>query len=374
MRDREVIIACVVTLMLVGLVTVYSNTAVSCGTRPLENRFLCRQATWALLSLAALVGVSQVDYHQIGRHGRLLLLVTLAGLAALLFFGTRENGARRWFRFGPFSLQVAEFAKIAAIVYVADFVSRKREILRDFWRGFVPPVLLLSVVSGLILVQPDFGTAVLILAVGLTLLLASGVRWSHAGLLAAVGGPAMFGLLVMKEYRRLRLIAFLDPWADPQGTGYHVVQSLIALGSGGLTGVGPGRGLQKLGFLPEVETDFAFASFGQETGFVGCVLLLTVYAALFYAGMRVVRAAPDALGAVLALGVTVLIGGQMLINVAVATSAMPTKGIPLPFVSSGGSSLLALSLGVGILLNVSRHVPDLHGPRPLGATPKGGAA
>jgi len=369
MRNRDVIIGCVATLMLTGVVMVYSNTAVSCGTDPLTNKFLVRQIAWVVISAAAIAAFARIDYHFLARYSRVLVLLTLAGLAALLVFGTRVNGARRWFRLGPWSLQVSEFAKIVIILYVAGFVSRKHEILGDFKRGLLPPVVVLGVTFGLIMLQPDFGTAVLTAAVAMTMLLVSGVRWKHVAPLAMTAAPVLFVLLRMREYRWRRLIVFINPWADPRGAGYHVCQSLIALGSGGLTGVGAGRGLQKLGFLPEAETDFVFAVFGMEHGFIGCVLLIAVFAALVCAGLRVARAAPDVLGALLAVGITVLIGFQMLINIGVAVSAMPTKGISLPLVSFGGSSLLALSIGIGMLLNVSSH-SQAEGAYVLGATRK----
>ena len=360
--------------MLIGLVMVYSNTAVACGVNPFANRFVARHLTWVLLSIAVMMVFAHIDYHDLTRHSRLIMLLTFASLAAVLVFGPLVNGARRWFRLGPFSLQVSEFAKIAVILYVAGFMSRKREILDGFWRGFLPPVLVLGVVFGLIMMQPDFGTSALIAVVVVALLIVAGARWRHLGPLFAVALPVFFVLLRMREYRWRRMLVFLNPWADPRGAGYHVVQSLIALGCGGWTGVGPGRGLQQHGFLPEAETDFIFAIFGQETGFVGCVLLMCVFIALFHAGMRVARSAPDALGALLATGITVLIGCQMLINIGVASSAMPTKGISLPFVSFGGSSLLALAAGIGIMLNVSRHCPRENLSRARGATQKEAAA
>ena len=356
--------------MLIGMVMVYSNTAVACGTNPLDNGFVARQMTWVLLSVAVMMVFAHIDYHDLARHSRLIMLLTFAALLAVLAFGTRVNGAKRWFRLGPFSLQVSEFAKIAIILYVAGFASRKREVLGSLRRGFLPPILMLAVTFGLIMLQPDFGTSALIAAVAVTLLIVSGARWRHLGPLAAIALPIMFLLIRMKEYRWRRMITFLNPWADPQGAGYHVVQSLIALGCGGLTGLGPGRGLQQHGFLPEAETDFIFAIYGQETGFIGSILLMCVFVVLFHTGLRIARSAPDTLGALIALGVTVLLGFQMLINIGVATSAMPTKGISLPFVSFGGSSLLALAMGVGIMLNVSRHCPRESELRVCGATTK----
>ncbi len=370
MSSRQIIVGCVATLMLIGLVMVYTNTAVARGINPLENRPVTKHLTWVLLSVAALIFFAHVDYHDLARHSRLIMLLTLAGLVAVLLFGARLNGAKRWFRLGPFSFQVSEVAKIAIILYIAGFISRKREALRDFGRGFLPPIIVLAVTFGLIMLQPDFGTAALIGAVVLTLLVVAGARPAHVGSLVALALPVLFLLVRMREYRWRRMIVFLDPWADPQGAGYHVVQSLIALACGGWAGAGAGRGLQQYGFLPEAETDFVFSIVGQETGFVGCVLLMGVFVALVYTGMRVARSAPDTLGAVLAAGVTILIGYQMLINVGVAASALPTKGISLPFVSFGGSSLLALSAGVGIVLNVSRHCPREAGLRVRGATRK----
>lgn len=374
MHDRHIIIACVATLMLVGLLMVYSNTAVSCGVDPTENAFIVRQVIWMVLSVAAIVVASRFDYHRLAEHSRVVLLVVVVGLAALLVLGARVNGARRWFRLGPMSLQVSEFAKIAVVLYLASFVSRKREVLGRLARGFLPPVLVVGAVCGLVLLEPDFGTAILIAAVGLTVLIAAGVRWRHMAPLFLVSAPLLFLFMRMKEYRWQRLIVFLDPWSDPQGAGYHVVQSLIALGCGGWTGVGPGVGLQQLGFLPESETDFIFAIYGQETGFVGCLLLIAVFVVLFRVGVRVARAAPDVLGALIALGVTVLIGFQMIINVGVAASAMPTKGLSLPFVSFGGSSILALSIGIGMLLNVAKHCPAVATPVVRGARRKEVAA
>jgi len=341
--------------MLLGLVMVYSNTAVACRLSLVDNDRLVKQVVWVAVSLAALTACAFIDYHWLAKHSRLVLLLTFGALLAVLAFGTPVNGARRWFQVGPANLQVSEFAKIAVILYVASFVSRKREVLGSFWQGFVPPLMMVGITFGLIFIEPDFGTATLIAAVALALLVVAGVRWRHVLPLVTITLPVLFFLLKMKEYRWRRMVAFLDPMADPQGTGYHVVQSMIALACGGLAGQGPGAGLQKLGFLPESETDFVFAIIGQETGFIGCILLIAIFVVLFYTGVRIARAAPDVLGSLLALGVTLLIGFQMIINIGVATSAMPTKGISLPFVSYGGSSLLALSIGVGLLLNVAGH-------------------
>jgi len=371
--NKQVVIMCVATLALTGLVMVYSNTAVSDGVDPAGNPSVVRQAAWLVLSAAAIALFACVDYHVLGRHSRVIMALTVVALVALLALARPVNGARRWFHLGPMNLQISEFAKIAVILYIAGFVSRKRAVLGEFRSGFVPVVLIIGLTFGLIVLQPDFGTSVLIGSVAMTMLLVSGARWRHAGPLFAVASLGLFLLVRMKPYRWERVIAFINPWADPQGVGYHSVQSLIALGCGGLTGVGPGRGLQQLWFLPEAKTDFIFAIFGQETGFLGCVLLLGVFVALFYAGMRISRSAPDSLGALIAFGVTVLIGFQMLINVAVAASAIPTKGISLPFISFGGSSLVALSVGIGILLNVARHSPNRARVQVRGAKRKGSA-
>ncbi len=366
-RHPEIIVGCTITLMLTGLTMVFSNTAVTAGANPLENPLLSRQALWAVIAVAAMVAFTFVDYHRIADHSRGLIVFMVFALALVLLLAPPVKGARRWLRIGALSLQVSEFAKIAMIVYVADFISRKRQVLDDFRRGLLPPLIVLGGLSLLILMEPDFGTAVLISAVGITMLICGGARWRHVLPLFAGSAPILFLLVRLRDYRWQRFIAFLDPWADPEGVGYHVIQSLIALGSGGLTGVGPGRGLQQLGYLPEPDTDFIFAIIGQEAGFVGGLLLIALFVALVYAVLAVSRSAPDVTGAMIALGVAVLIGIQMLINIGAATSAIPTKGIALPFVSRGGSSLLALSIGMGMVLNVARHCPRNDRPMVRGA-------
>jgi len=370
MKKTQIIIACVSALILLGLIMVYSNTAVARGTDLLMNKDLIRQAFWAALAAGAILVFAHIDYHVLADWSRPIMILTLAALAAVLVFSPPRNHAHRWFVIGSVNIQVSEFAKIAILLYVASFLSRKREILGRFFKGFLPPLLVLGVTFGLILIEPDFGSAALIALVVLAVLIAAGARWRHIFPLAIAALPVLILLLCMKEYRLQRLITFLHPWDDPRGTGHQLVQSLIALGTGGWTGVGLGRGLLQLGFLPESDNDFVFAIIGQETGFVGCLLVLFTFFVLFHAGIRVARSAPDTLGALLAFGITVLIGLQMLINVAVATGSMPTKGISLPFVSSGGSSLLALSVGVGILLNVARHCPRETFVRARGAVPR----
>lgn len=336
--------------MLVGLLMVYSTTVIQKGYEP-----LMKQAIWALLSVAAIIFFANFDYHILARNSQVIIICAMLSLVGLFFFTSPINGAQRWYRLPLGNIQPSEFMKIAMIIYVADYVARKGDGMKKFLTGFAPPLVVMCVAFGLIILQPDFGTASVIFTVAMTMLIVGGIRMQHLAPIVAVSLPIMFILLSMKEYRLRRLLVFLNPWDDPQGAGYHVVQSLIALGCGGFAGMGWGRGLQKLGFLPEAENDFVFAAFGQDNGFIGCVLLLGIFTALFISGLRISKAAPDVTGSLIALGVTVLIGLQMLINVAVAESAVPTKGISLPFVSLGGSAMLALSIGIGILLNVARH-------------------
>lgn len=355
--NSQMIIGCVITLMLAGMVMIYSNTAVSCGVNPVENAFVVKQTFWMVLALLTMVLFSVIDYHTLTENSHYIMIGTLATLLAILFLATPVNGARRWFRIAGMSLQASEFAKVAIIIYIASFVSRKHEVIGSFVKGLLPPLFVIGITFGLIVIEPDFGTASLIAVVAMVMLIAGGIRLRHVAPFVVAALPLMVFLLRVKEYRWKRLMVFLNPWDDPQGAGYHIVQSLIALGCGGITGVGPGNGFQKLGFLPEAETDFIFATFGQETGFIGCLILIALFTTFVYVGLRVSKAAPDIAGSLLAVGVTVLIGLQMLINVAVAVSAVPTKGISLPFVSFGGSALIALCAGVGILLNVAKHCP-----------------
>jgi cell division protein FtsW len=252
---------------------------------------------------------------------------------------------------------------------MADFLAREHERIKTFFKGFVQPMAVMGAAFILILKQPDFGTAVLIAVVTLGMLFVAGIRMIHVLPAVVASVPLLVYIVISLPYRLQRVTAFLDPWADAHGTGYQVVQSLIALGSGGVEGVGLGNSRQKLLYLPEASNDFVFAIVGEEMGLIGCVVVVLLFVLLFWYGIRVARHAPDLSGSLLAFGITLTIGLQAAVNIAVVTCSAPTKGLALPLVSSGGSSLVAVMVAVGLLMNVASHVEAEAGPAKLGAVP-----
>jgi cell division protein FtsW len=278
----------------------------------------------------------------------LLVLVLLPG------FGVSINGSRRWLRVGPLSFQPAELAKLALVLYLAAFLARKRDELQEFWRGVFPPLAVGGTLAMLVLAQPDLGSCLTLLALTLGLLFLAGARTRWLGLLVIPALPLAALAVWMAPYRMRRVFAFLDPWQDPRGSGFQIIQSWLALGGGGLFGRGIGESKQKLFYLPEAHTDFIFAIVGEELGFIGAALVVGLFAALVWRGLRVGIRAADPFGAYLALGITVLIATQTLVNLGVVTGMLPTKGLPLPFLSFGGSALVMTMLATGVLLNISQ--------------------
>jgi cell division protein FtsW len=270
-------------------------------------------------------------------------------------FGQSINGTRRWLRFGAVSFQPAELAKLVLVVYLAAYLARTAEGIREFWRGVVPPALIAGGFAALTLRQPDLGNSLALLCLSFILLFLAGARPLHLGLLAAPALPLLAVAIYVAPYRWRRILAFLDPEADPLGSGFQIIQSYLAIGSGGWQGRGLGESRQKLFYLPEPHTDFIFAVIGEELGLIGALAVIALFVLLIWRGLRVGLHAPDPFGAYLALGITVMLATQTLVNLGVVTGALPTKGLPLPFISFGGSALLTTLLAVGVLLNISQH-------------------
>ena len=288
-------------------------------------------------------------------------MVPLLGLAILLLvlvlipgLGVSVNGSRRWLRLGPLSFQPAELAKLALVVYLATFLARKRDELHDFWRGIVPPLAVGGTLAGLVLLQPDLGNCLTLLVLTVGLLFLAGARTRWLAMLAVPALPLAVLAVWMAPYRMRRVFAFLDPWQDPRGSGFQIIQSWLALGGGGTFGRGIGESKQKLFYLPEAHTDFIFAIIGEELGFAGATLVVLLFAVLIWRGLRIGLHAADPFGAYLALGITVLVATQTLVNLGVVTGLLPTKGLPLPFLSFGGSALLMTMVATGVLLNISQ--------------------
>ncbi len=351
------------TLLLVcaSVVMVYSASAVLAMGRFQQPPwfFLLKQVVWAVLGIGLLAAAMRVDYRLLRSP-----LVIRAGLAIcvaaliLVFFGPAINGTRRWFSIGGVGIQPSELAKVAVILFTAAVLERRLEKTDRVAHALAPVALVTGLVCGLIVLEPDFGTAFTLLMIVGTMVFAAGLPYRYLAGLTLVVGPLLFAVLVSAPYRVQRLLAFLDPWADPQGAGYQVIQSQIAVGTGGLLGQGLMAGVQKLFYLPHPHTDFIYAVIAEETGLLGALVVLLCFGVILWRGLDVAASAPDRFGALLAVGITMMVTFQAFFNISVVLGLLPTKGIPLPFVSAGGSSLLINLLAMGILLNVSQHTSE----------------
>ena len=351
------------TLLLVcaSVVMVYSASAVLAMGRFQQPPwfFLLKQVIWAVLGIGLLAAAMRVDYRLLRSP-----LVIRAGLAIcvaaliLVFFGPPINGTRRWFSIGGVGIQPSELAKVAVILFTAATLERRMERTDRVAHALAPVLLVTGLVCGLIVLEPDFGTAFTLLMIVGTMVFAAGLPYRYLAGLTLVAAPLLFAILVSAPYRVQRLLAFLDPWADPQGAGYQVIQSQIAVGTGGLLGQGLMAGVQKLFYLPHPHTDFIYAVIAEETGLLGALVVLLCFGVILWRGLDIAASAPDRFGALLAVGITMMVTFQAFFNISVVLGLLPTKGIPLPFVSAGGSSLLINLLAMGILLNVSQHTSE----------------
>ncbi|MCL5676446.1 MAG: putative lipid II flippase FtsW [Firmicutes bacterium] len=353
-----VILLVALTLAGIGVVMVFSSSSVMAGLRYNNPYYyLQRQALWMALGTLAMVATMNFDYRRYRSVAKAGFFINLLLLALVLIpgIGMARLGARRWIGFGPMQFQPSELMKIAFVVYLAYTLSKDRAKLRDFWRDLMPRLVLLGLVFGLIMLEPDMGTSLATAGTVVVMLFAAGARLGHLMTLAAAAVPMLLGLIWVAPYRLRRFLSFLDPKADPQGSGYHVIQALYAFGSGGLFGVGLGAGKLKFGYLPENHTDSIFAMIGEELGFLGAVVVIILFFLLAWRGLQVATHAPDAFGSLLAVGLTATVVVQAFLNIAVISASIPFTGIPLPLVSYGGTNLLITMAGVGILLNVSRY-------------------
>jgi len=341
-----------------GLVMVFSASYIlSLESRGDPFFFLRRQAFWVVLGLAGMIAASNIGYWKWRKLVLPMLVVNFILLGAVYIpgIGIEINEASRWIGVGGFSIQPAEFSKLALIIFSAAFLSRKNIRIENFWSSSFIPLAFTGGTFLLILAQPDLGTALaLALIVGI-MVFAAGIPWKQLISLLFVSTPLVLYLMISKEYRMRRIFSFLDPWSDPLDTGYHIIQSLYALGPGGLFGVGLGRSRQKLYYLPEPQNDFIFAIIGEELGFLGAATVILLFFILIWRGFKTSLTAPDSYGSLLAAGVTAMVAVQALINIGVVTGSIPITGINLPFISAGGSSLFFTMFGMGILMNISRY-------------------
>lgn len=352
----------VAVLLVVGLITVYSSSfAVGQMEYNDVTYFVVRQAIWATLGLTALVILMHTDYHVLRAVSPLLMAAALVGLVAALVpgIGIERNGAMRWIALGPLPpVQPSEFAKLALIIYVAAWLTSRRMEVKSFAMGFVPFVLLVGLVGGLVLLEPDMGTTLIIALTMVTLFFVAGGSLIHLTALVLSGGVMGSLLILAGDYRVDRIFGFISAEDEPGGRGFHILQLLIALGSGGISGLGIGASRQKFFYVPGSHTDGVFAIIGEELGFIGAVAVIALFAFLVYRGFRTVASARDDFGALLAVGVISWIAYQTLINIGGITRSIPLTGVPLPFLSYGGSALATLLAGIGIVLSVSRYGRD----------------
>jgi cell division protein FtsW len=349
--------AATIGLALFGVVMVYSASAVL-AQKENGNQFhyVLKQGVWVAIGFVVMLLAMQFNYQQLKSRRIVygLLIFCILGLMAVFGFSS-VNGAHRWLKFPGFSMQPSEISKLALIIFLAYFLEKRAGEEGDFWRTFIPCGVVTGLLAALVVIEPDFGTAMMLALIFTVLSFTAGARILHLAMAAAPALIVAAGLLIFVPWRLQRLITFLDPWADQQGAGFQVVQSLIAVGSGGTNGLGFAQGKQKMLFLPFAHSDFIYAVIGEELGLVGAIAVILVFALFLWRGIRTALLAPDRFGMLLSLGIVTSIVAQALFNISVVLSLVPTKGIPLPFISYGGSSLVPTLAAVGILLNVSQH-------------------
>ncbi len=354
-------------LCLLGAVMIFSASAVTAEHEYGHSYiFLLRQAVWLVLGLAGMFALMRTDYRRLREPAVVFTMVCVVLLMLIgTFFLDKSHATHRWIRYGPVGIEPSELAKLAVILYLAWFLDLKRRnavgmefCKEDFWQAILPAAGPVFVAVSLVLLQPDLGTSIDILVVATAVLFVAGLSWKWIAVGAAAALPALYLLITQVSYRQARLTAFLDPGSDPQGAGFQLLQSLIAVGSGGFTGVGLMESKQKLFYLPEAHTDFIYAVICEELGFIGAVFVIGLFVVYGWRGLRAAFSAHDGFGRLLAVGITAMVLSQALINFAVVLGMVPTKGIPLPFVSYGGSSLLAMLLATGVLLNISQQATD----------------
>jgi cell division protein FtsW len=357
----KIFLSIVLVLVGFGIVMVYSTSGVQAEAQAQGNGqyFLWRHLFSILLGFTAMLLASYIPYGYFRRPGviipLLFFVIALLGLTLVPAIGAKINNARRWLPIGSFrTFQPSELAKLVLVLYFSYYMVKKQEKIRSFSFTVLPSMIIVGIVFSLIVLQPDLGTAINIVALSVAIWFIAGVRLFHLLGVSALVVPVFMAVAWNEPYQKMRLLMFLDPWQDPKGSGYQLIQSLTAIGKGGITGVGLGQGQQKLFYLPEPYSDFIFSTVGEELGFLGAVIIIALFGILIWRGILIAFRAPDLFGTYVAFGITLLIGIQAIINLAVVTGIFPTKGLPLPFISHGGTSLIVCMTGSGILLNISK--------------------
>ncbi|MGE5403798.1 MAG: putative lipid II flippase FtsW [Candidatus Saccharibacteria bacterium] len=351
----------ILALLCIGLIMVFSSSAVKSGVNfNDEYYFVKRQLLWAVIGIGVLIVAMKFNYEKLRHLGLPALIFAVLCLIAVLIPGLGKNvlGATRQLNLGPASFSPSELTKTCLILFFAANLPKHMNRLKDFTTGLLPYLVIVGIICGLIMLQPDLGTTVVIAATAFLLLMVAGAKWSHLVGLAGLGASLVGLAIWLEPFRMARFIAFWDPWKYAKGFGFQTIQSLYALGSGGLFGVGLGQSRQKFFYLPEQHTDFIFAIFGEELGYLGVILVIALFVLFIWRGFRIALKAPDAFGSLLAAGITIMVSVQAAINMLVVSGSMPVTGIPLPFISYGGASLIFTLAAIGLLLNVSRYADN----------------
>ena len=352
-RGDIFLLSVVLFLVFIGVVMVFSASAIVSHEKfDTSYLFLIKQIIWTVMGVFLMLVLARIDYNKLQRFSRPLMVFSFSLLVLVLLIESGE--IKRWLKFGMVNFQPSEMAKICLILYIADVLDRKGSKLQDFKKGLLPILAIAGIFLILIYAEPDLGTAVILGLVVLAMLFMGGVRFFHLLSLVLASIPLLYFAVFHVGYRRERILTFINPWADAQRIGYQIVQALLALGSGGFFGKGLGASRAKLFFLPEPYTDFIFSIIGEELGFLGASLIIFLFVIIAWRGLHIATRAPNQFGNLLAAGITFLITFQAVLNISIVTACLPTKGITLPFLSYGGSSLVFSLAGVGILLNISR--------------------
>lgn len=350
-----IIIFSTLALLGIGIVMVHSASAVIAFHDFGDAYYYTkRQLVFAILGLLAMYFTMNIDYWTWKKWAKPGLIFCFVLLVLVLFVGQERNGSRSWFGIGSFGIQPSEFMKIAMLIFLAKMFSENQSQITQFKKGLLPPLALVGSAFGLIMLQPDLGSGAVLVGASLIVIFTAGARYTHLFGLALAGLAGLVALIAVAPYRMQRITAYLDPWQDPLGAGYQIIQSLYAIGPGGLMGLGLGRSRQKFSYLPEPQTDFIFSILAEELGFIGGAAVLILFTIILWRGMRAAITAPDSFGSFLAVGIVGMIAVQVIINIGVVTGLFPVTGITLPFISHGGSSLSLMLIAMGILLNITR--------------------
>lgn len=352
------LIICIVSLLAIGLVMVYSAGSVLAFRQYGDSfYFVKRQLLFAGLGLAAMFFTANVDYRIWRNYAKYILIFCFILLIIVLIpgVGVVRGGARSWLGISSFGIQPSEFMKLGMILFLAKWLGKNPDAIKNFTSGLLPPLALMGTAFALIMLQPDLGTGTVMMGASMLIIFTAGARMKHLLLLGLGGLVGFAGLIAAAPYRLQRITAFLDPWSDPLGSGYQILQSLYAIGPGGLGGLGLGMSRQKYSYVPEPQTDFIFSILAEELGFIGGLIVLMLFLMLVWRGMRVAMTIPDAFGSLLGVGIVGMVAVQVIINIGVVIGLMPVTGITLPLISYGGSSLTLMLTALGILLNLSRY-------------------